>query len=513
VPKTYSPLRILTMLSLVLALVGPPTVAHAQSSRSWESDMFGLEVTWARGWEINEEATQEDATRDVIGLFNEVETVAVAVVFLDPEDYADLEEVFASFLDEEAGSVDEVDSGGDRSMLWWIGEDADGFGYYAETREVGDAIAIVLVAASVDALEAAMLLVAEDIEIDGEPAFELAGSSSDEPATGGGATADGEYVAWTHPTAHLAFDPDLWEVGSDESGDDRRDGRDVLVLGYMDPGIEASLYVETYDDYDGDPVECLEVALEESVGDATTRGLDDENGDPIEGEETDRAWTAVSYRNADGDRIAVYVDCTVLPDGQGVVVVSFLTSNADFEDIFPDVLDVVDSIEFVEDDGGSTGGTAGGDDLGGVIALDPYGVEITYDEDLFVSATASEDGGAILFTDDGAMFFVFTMEIDRTTTAADCVDAVASVFSQEADDLAIVEDENGDPIAVVDDLAAYALFTYTFEREDQVMVASCTANADEEAFIVIVGLGPVAIADTVTDVYVQLVEGMDMSAA
>ena len=130
----------------------------------------------------------------------------------------------------------------------------------------------------------------------------------------------------------LTYDAAEWEVvdeTTDEGGDD---------LLFLTNGVSNALLVGQ-PRYDGDLEECL-AAWEE--GQSAIEGVDDwepledEDGEPVAGEDDDRAWAAFAfdYTGEDQEEVerVIYVECRVLVPEESVVVLLHNVRAEDYED-------------------------------------------------------------------------------------------------------------------------------------------------------------------------------------
>jgi hypothetical protein len=182
---------------------------------------------------------------------------------------------------------------------------------------------------------------------DGTPA---AGDGT--PAAGG----DGEFTTYESPTYGytVEFDESVYGVTGEGEGTGPEGTRDLLQL--EDEAGEQFLYVEGSDEW-ADTDACvaslydevtgiLEDSLDVALSDATI-AVDPETGDDFEISEADRS--AVAYETEiNGLATTILVDCYASPDGDVIVgFTSGAATDADyFEDIYPDVQTVIESLEF-----------------------------------------------------------------------------------------------------------------------------------------------------------------------
>jgi hypothetical protein len=132
----------------------------------------------------------------------------------------------------------------------------------------------------------------------------------------------------------ISWDGDVWEL-EDESS---RRGEDLLVL-TGEPGTVRFLGTEAY----SLPDDCLEGAVEELLDDPefedfTQAGAGED--EPYEGEGLLGPYTGYT----DGET-GVHLECVALPDGDGVLLVTFITPLADFADTFPLFVELLEGVE------------------------------------------------------------------------------------------------------------------------------------------------------------------------
>lgn len=176
-----------------------------------------------------------------------------------------------------------------------------------------------------------------------------------------GAQADEDEGTYESPTYGytLSWDPDAWTVeGEDEAATNPTD-RDFLSLTDVDSTTQ--LYVEGAEGEFDDTDECVETLFPElDVDPADGEIVEDENGDPFEASDDERAYAAyvIPVELSDGDTqdLVLFVECRADPDSDLMVAFSGRSGIVDgwVEDGYPIVSDIVDTLELA---GGSSGGS------------------------------------------------------------------------------------------------------------------------------------------------------------
>jgi predicted metalloprotease len=163
-----------------------------------------------------------------------------------------------------------------------------------------------------------------------------------------------------------------------------------------------------------------------------------------------------------------------------------------------------------------TATTGGSDD--GVYVSPSYGYSIEYDDSWSVEADESQGGYDMLqLESDGSSFYlegIPAYDGDIET----CLDEQVGSFedAQYVDDFELIEDENGDPIQVVEDDSAYALMQVTVTTEegdsgDLVVYVECRPLQEDTAVLVITQIMPPADYESELERKDALVDTLDMA--
>ncbi|MBA2754973.1 MAG: hypothetical protein H0U40_11010 [Chloroflexia bacterium] len=306
---------------------------------------------------------------------------------------------------------------------------------------------------------------AEAEETEAAEAEETEAAEDEDP----GGTADETGVdgdAYESPTFGytLEWDEDLWTVNEErtEVGD-----RDVLTLDYADGGF---LFIEGYEDYDGDPADCLVGSADEILGTDEVEDvepLEDDGGDVIEGEDGGVAFAAYSLLLGEEDAIA-YFDCRTLVEDEAVLAFSLIVAGAAGEDAIADLADLQDTLELA-DEGGSVSDddatqTAEAED-GSSAGVETYesdaGWTVEFDTGVWSPVEPSDEQEFELRLNSTASTADFTVFEDFDGDAEACVeDRVARIGNGTFDEIDEVEGVTGD--------AGQASATYelAFEGDD-----------------------------------------------
>ncbi|HEV2109196.1 MAG TPA: hypothetical protein VGR16_13105, partial [Thermomicrobiales bacterium] len=245
----------------------------------------------------------------------------------------------------------------------------------------------------------------------------------------------------------ISWDEDVWEVTATATDPDF----DQLVLDTRD----SSLSLSGTTDFDGDVGECLEgVTAFLSAGTEALEiddidVLDDEDGDPIEGEERDRAFVANEYTGTfEGDdaQFVYYVECrTLVPEESVLVVIHFVLDPEDYPDEAEAREEILDRLE--------TEGSNGGRDDERTPTPEDDEATATPEEDDDPTATPEDaetppPGDRATFESDA---YPFTLSWDPDIWEETASDDAGVVLTDGPSSLTItaVEDYEGDSVACV----------------------------------------------------------------
>ena len=211
----------------------------------------------------------------------------------------------------------------------------------------------------------------------GDDEDETPDADDDEPQDDSGV----DDTTYTSPTYGYAveWDDATWAPDpADELIDDGSVGLDRLLLIHEDDdGYYSSFYVEGKVDYDGDLADCVAgeadlLSAEDAVVDFAP--LEDESGDPVEGEADsggEFAAFVATIETDDGTEVDLveHVECQTLEDGESVVVFTLITSEDLYEDELDAAVEVIDTLE-LEGGSASDDDAAEDEDTGGQSADD-----------------------------------------------------------------------------------------------------------------------------------------------
>ena len=372
--SSRSRFRGLAVAALVAGLFAAPVAGvSAQDDETFEYDEDGVaySVTYdTEVWEPGAEAGPSSLT------LNSVDG-AIATFLADPElgdDLADCLDNVVEPFEDGAEVTDAVDSDEPGA--------GDGDGYVYQTRsftistteatvlhvcfDLGDGNLLWMAGLTLDGTSPEDIYTLLDgVEGDGVTYdFDFAGGSSggDDRATPGAddatpnSGADGDLTTYESSTYRytLGYDESLYQVVDDSDGGGVDGTRDVLQL--EDENGDQFFFIEGSDEW-SDTDDCVDslydeitVSLDESLdidfSDATV-AENPETGDDFEISDDDRS--AVVYEDEiNGLSTTILVDCHASPDGD--VIVGFTHGAAIdgdyFDDIYPDVQDVIDSLDF-----------------------------------------------------------------------------------------------------------------------------------------------------------------------
>ncbi|HEV2109579.1 MAG TPA: hypothetical protein VGR16_15065, partial [Thermomicrobiales bacterium] len=344
------------LILIVIAPAGARSVAGQSDDgltgdQRYESPQLGYEVTWDDPWIVGERATRSrDVREDRLVLVHDDTGAELLVHGRFTEDTP--QEVVDGIVEDRLGEFEDVvvedqgrQSGVARAVLSYTGDDGDVQEYLeASSLEEDESVLLVdLIApsssfgATVDALGV--------VELDGDAVFSEEPSLPDRSPDDGTVTppadegpnrrrprlptddaaeepteeaeaedaVDGNTFTSPNFGFSISWDEDVWEVTATATDPDF----DQLVLDTRD----SSLSLSGTTDFDGNVGECLEgVTAFLSAGTEALEiddidVLEDEDGDPIEGEERDRAFVANEYTGTfEGDdaQFVYYVECRTL---------------------------------------------------------------------------------------------------------------------------------------------------------------------------------------------------------
>jgi outer membrane protein assembly factor BamB len=161
----------------------------------------------------------------------------------------------------------------------------------------------------------------------------------------------------------LEWDEDVWEVDDEQSN--RRD-----FLSLVETDGTSLVYVEGYEEYNGDPEDCLAGSSDEILnldGVSDAKLLEDENGDAVEGDDNGVFFVGYSFvldtDNGPQDE-AGYFTCQTLVEGEAVLAFSFVGALDQFEDDLPVWTDLIAGLTLPDaaDSGDESSNDQGSDD-------------------------------------------------------------------------------------------------------------------------------------------------------
>ncbi|MGI8643362.1 MAG: hypothetical protein ACR2LS_04525 [Thermomicrobiales bacterium] len=341
-----------------------------------------------------------------------------------------------------------------------------------------------------------------------DPAEGVEGNVYTSPAYGYSVEWDED--VWT-PNVTFARDPD----------------RDTLVLDLVD--LTGYVYFEAYDDYDGDPVDCLDGSSSELLDDPDVDDIEpyeDEDGDIVEGEEDGEAFVAYTF-DFDGDAAAGYFACRTLVEDEAVLAISLVTLEDDFEDARAELDDLLDSLDLGDvrttptpeeeetrtpEDGEDTAGVNGNS-----YESPAYGYTLEWDEDLWEvdeerTAAGTRDVLVLTYVDGGTLYVEGYDAYDGDP--ADCLDG-SSAEILEFDDVSNaepLEDENGDIIAGEDDGVVFAAYSLDIQDTSAVAFFSCQTLVEDEAVLAFSVIMPEDVADEGLAAFMDVQASLELAA-
>ncbi|MBA2754972.1 MAG: hypothetical protein H0U40_11005 [Chloroflexia bacterium] len=348
-----------------------------------------------------------------------------------------------------------------------------------------------------------------------EDAPETPDSSGDVPDPEEGV----EGNTYTSPTYGftLEWDEDIWELDLENP---RVPGRDTLVLTSV--SFSGYVYVEAYEDFDGDPADCLEGSSAEITDDDIVDDVapfEDENGDPVEGEEDGVVFAAYTLTSGN-DEAAAYFDCQTLVEGEAVLAFSLLAAVDDAEVAFDALADLRAALDLstVGETGGDASETPEGDDAtatpedeetetpeaGDLAGVDgaayespTFGYTLEWDDEIWTveSATSEDDSDTLVLASENSVVTIAAYA-GFDGDAAACVEAVEDEITDRdgVSDVTILEDDDGDPIAEGDEEYSYVYYGYTLDdgndSENLYEYVECSSFGDDETVLQISQVAP-----------------------
>lgn len=520
---------------------------------TYESPTYGFSVEWDEDvWTPNVDSRRE-ADRDtlVLDLFELSGYVYVEAYeaydgdpadclagasdeLLDDPDVDDVEP-----YEDDDGDVVEGEDGGVAFAAYAFDFDGTAAAAYVECRTLVEdeaVLAVSLVTVDDDfedgVGELADLLDTLDLgDADSTPteeADETATPDEDETPTPDDDTAGVNGDSYTSPTYGytVEWDEDLWEVDEERT---RSGDRDVLVLDYTDGG---SLFIEGYEDYDGDPEECLTGSSDEILDLDTVDNVDpleDDDGDLVEGEADGVVFAAYSVEIENTPAVA-YFSCQVLVEDEAVLAFSLIVPEDDATEGLEALADVQASLELAgradqrretatpEDDETPTPDDSAGVN-GNVYESPSYGFTLEWDEDVWeVDEAASEDDVDLLVLTDGVSTVTFAAAEAFDGDAEECVAAAEDDIADRrgVEDVEILEDEDG-PLVEGDEVYAYAYYGYTLEQrngdtEEMYEYVECSTLDDGQSVLRISQAASIADADEELDALEELLDGVELAS-
>jgi hypothetical protein len=325
---------------------GEAAIANVQDNgltegNSYVSPTFGYTIEWTDSWDPLPDATIVSDEGDVLGLTSiehgtRVTVTSTPASATPSQAIADayLQSLQASHEDLKLIEPTENDAWKDAPayLVTYDLEPGIPVDDYFEARGYGSAM--ILSDARIRHPSGSLLTnaIASELTLDGAPLFAYLGSVE-------GTT------TYESPTfgSTTSYDPGLWSVNEEKSAAENN-GRDLIVLERSD--LSARIYIENYEDYNGDANRCLDAASAEAVGDLDQADLmQDENGFDITGESNGGAWAAYAFESDSGDALAAFIECLSLPDTPGVLVFTLITLEDSFNEAYIAATEILDSIE------------------------------------------------------------------------------------------------------------------------------------------------------------------------
>ncbi len=502
-------LRLSAVVAMLTTLLGPaagPALADHQTrdgmyEENWYiSVQFAYQFQWEAPWEADLDAVEVvPGAYDRIVVRNEetgAELEAVGAVGAEPASV--LDSVVESRVGDLGAEVIDQDEGDGfvSATVAYEGEDGPVEEYLESGLAVGmegnpDGALTIMVRAPEGELDATLEDVQEtfvrDLGIlgpmlvgvpagsqstgrdrDDDPTLE---ADEDETPESGGDDAGVDGNTYESPTYGytLEWDEDLWTVDEERTASE---DRDVLYLDYTDGGF---LIVEGYEDYDGDPEDCLEGSSAEilesgEVDDVAP--LEDEVGDVIEGDDDDVFFAAYTLEIGPDTAVA-YFDCRTLVEDEAVLAFSLLVPEEAVEDAVDAFLDVRDSLELADQGDGrdddetpepedETPAARGGDSY----VSDEYGWSVEWDpRDWAMGDAPGRDDDYELRLNSDLSTIDFTVYDDYAGDAAACMDDQANrIETGTFEDFKVIEEPDGD-----DELSS-AVYFVSFENSDGELV-------------------------------------------
>jgi hypothetical protein len=153
---------------------------------------------------------------------------------------------------------------------------------------------------------------------------------------------------WTSdsfPDVSVSFNRNDWTV-EEELVAAENNGRDGVLLFHTE--LPAYVIVEVFDGFNGRAGACIDAALAETgISPGTDELLIDEEGNPIQGSQQGRVWSAHAFQieSEDGPaEVGGYVECRSLPGASGVMIFTMVCNISQFPACYEEIQPMLGSI-------------------------------------------------------------------------------------------------------------------------------------------------------------------------
>jgi hypothetical protein len=541
---------LLAMLTLTIVIpISTPRTVSAQSDdgliggERYESPQFGYVVTWDDPWSADERATRSRTNlsdRLVLEFIDAGAELTISGRFDDGE----VGEALGDMIEERTNDYGDVtvSDQAERDDIATVSltyvSDAGEVAEHLEVQPIdaGESVLVVSLVAPLDTFGEVLDALAL-VEIDGGPVFReepvAPGASGDvadrstrrrpdfsstQPTEEETEEADPDAAidgnTFTSPNFNfsLSWDEDVWEVEDVSLDPDF----DQLLL---DSGIGSVSFSGT-NSFGGDARDCLAGVtgfLAEDTSALEIEDIDvfeDEDGNPIEGEERDRAFVANEYTatfQGDDVNFIYYVECRTLVRGEtDLVILQFVADPDDYPDEAVARDEIIDTLEI-------EGTTRDGDDVQtptpsddeptatpadeeeaetpsadeeGTFESDTYGFSLSWDSDIWEETSTGDDGVAL---DDGPSTLTIMASEEYEGDSVACVQGqldeirgIEGVTNVEAE-----TGENGRRISGGDSERFFALYRVTASdgtfggTNDVLVYLECRTLVEDDIVLVV----------------------------
>lgn len=399
----------LLLLLTLLALV--PAAAIAQDDPFGETEFvspkFGTVIEWEADWSVDPETSAIEVRRDVLGLIRDGEDAALLIELQSQRSFRTGAEFINaalqtySRLPEFSITDDAVDqSPASATFTFQLSDGETDVAGYIQSQPIEGASMVVIVLATPDDLEQMQVNANDAITVNGVPLLEAlpicgeegtatesasnsssSGSSKPGNKPGGSTSASDPATcvevfqstgndqprptptpepqqsrgdsfnqrSWSpgsFPNVSVSYNRNNWSVEEDLVAADNN-GRDGVLLFHNE--LPTYVIVEVFDGFNGRAGACIDVALAEAgISPGSDQLLTDADGNPIQGSQQGRVWSAYAFEIETDDgpaEVGGYVECRSLPGASGVMIFTMVSNIVEFDTSYEEIQPMLSSIK------------------------------------------------------------------------------------------------------------------------------------------------------------------------